>query len=169
MRFAPRMPAPPLASSGKGATAGIRCASPLIDACFGKRSLPTAPSCGPAEVRPGAGALISTTSRRATTLRMTSKAISVLHLDRSAAPRRVGKSTAESGSAARRQFGAWHFARILPVAIAPKPVIKVDGDFSDWVASERIDFGDVVGYSLYASAQSGFLYFDLNYTAAVGP
>ena len=55
------------------------------------------------------------------------------------------------------------------MAIAPKPVIKVDGDFSDWVASERIDFGDVVGYSLYASAQSGFLYFDLNYTAAVGP
>ena len=43
-----------------------------------------------------------------------------------------------------------------------KPTITIDGNFSDWIASERIDYGDVTGYSLYAEAQNGFLHFDLN-------
>jgi len=50
-----------------------------------------------------------------------------------------------------------------------KPTIKIDGSFSDWIAPERIDFGDIAGYSLYATVQSGLLYFDLNYTTAIGP
>ena len=43
-----------------------------------------------------------------------------------------------------------------------KPTITIDGNFSDWISSERIDYGDVTGYSLYSEAQNGFLYFDLN-------
>jgi serralysin len=56
---------------------------------------------------------------------------------------------------------------ILP----PKPVVTIDGNFSDWVSSERIDYGDVTGYSLYSEAQNGFLYFDLNAPTgvAIGP
>ena len=50
-----------------------------------------------------------------------------------------------------------------------KPTISIDGSFSDWSASERIDFGDITSYSLYATVQSGSLYFDLNYTTAIGP
>ena len=33
---------------------------------------------------------------------------------------------------------------------AIKPTITIDGNFSDWIASEQIDYGDVPGYSLYA-------------------
>ena len=51
--------------------------------------------------------------------------------------------------------------------VAIKPTITIDGNFSDWVASERIDYGDVPGYSLYAQAQGGFLHFDLNAPAGV--
>jgi serralysin len=50
-----------------------------------------------------------------------------------------------------------------------KPTITIDGNFSDWIASERIDYGDLAGYSLYATAQNGFLYFDLNSLVAIGP
>ena len=52
-----------------------------------------------------------------------------------------------------------------------KPTITIDGNFSDWVSSERIDYGDVTGYSLYSEAQNGFLYFDLNAPTgvAIGP
>ena len=63
----------------------------------------------------------------------------------------------------RRQSRSLHWR--LPATIT------IDGNFSDWVASERIDYGDVAGYSLYSEAQNGFLYFDLNAPAgvAVGP
>ena len=52
-----------------------------------------------------------------------------------------------------------------------KPTITIDGNFSDWISSERIDYGDVTGYSLYSEAQNGFLYFDLNAPTgvAIGP
>ena len=57
--------------------------------------------------------------------------------------------------------------------VATKPTITIDGNTSDWIASERIDYGDVPGYSLYATVQGGSLYFDLNctrvVTMAVGP
>ena len=55
--------------------------------------------------------------------------------------------------------------------VATKPTITIDGNFSDWISSERIDFGDVTGYSLYSDAQNGFLYFDLNAPTgvAIGP
>jgi serralysin len=56
----------------------------------------------------------------------------------------------------------------MPVALLPKPLITIDGNLSDWIASERIDYGDVPGYSLFATAQSGFLYFDLNAPVAIG-
>ena len=49
-----------------------------------------------------------------------------------------------------------------------KPTITIDGTFSDWIASERIDYGDQPGYSLYATAQNGFLYFDLNAPVEIG-
>ena len=53
----------------------------------------------------------------------------------------------------------------------PNPPSPSTGILSDWIASERIDYGDVPGYSLYATAQSGFLYFDLNAPTgvAIGP
>ena len=37
------------------------------------------------------------------------------------------------------------------MATLPKPFITIDGNLSDWIASERIDYGDVPGYSLYAA------------------
>ena len=49
----------------------------------------------------------------------------------------------------------------MPI-LPQKPVVTIDGNFSDWVSSERIDYGDVTGYSLFSEAQNGFLYFDLN-------
>jgi hypothetical protein len=52
--------------------------------------------------------------------------------------------------------------------VATKPIINIDGNFADWIASERIDYGDVVGYSLYATVQNGFLIFDLNAPVAIG-
>ena len=33
----------------------------------------------------------------------------------------------------------------MPVATLPKPFITIDGNLSDWIASERIDYGDVRG------------------------
>jgi serralysin len=55
--------------------------------------------------------------------------------------------------------------------LAKNPLVTIDGNFSDWISSERIDYGDQPGYSLYATAQSGLLYFDLNAAAgvAIGP
>ena len=53
------------------------------------------------------------------------------------------------------------------MAISTKPII-IDGNFSDWIVSERIDYGDVPGYSLYATVQNGFLLFDLNAPVAIG-
>src|SRR3954468_17686683 len=50
--------------------------------------------------------------------------------------------------------------RLTPVAtLSP---ITINGSFSDLDSSEGIDYGDQPGYSLYATAQNGFLYFDLN-------
>ena len=51
----------------------------------------------------------------------------------------------------------------MTVATLPKPIIKLDGDLSDWVASERIDYGDMAGYSLYAQVQGD--YFDFAFSA----
>ena len=51
----------------------------------------------------------------------------------------------------------------MTVATLPKPIIKLDGDLSDWVASERIDYGDMAGYSLYAQVQGD--YFDFAFGA----
>ncbi len=52
--------------------------------------------------------------------------------------------------------------------MATKPIITIDGNFSDWVASEEIDYGDQPGYSLYSETQNdGYLYFDLNAPAGV--
>ena len=34
-----------------------------------------------------------------------------------------------------------------------KPLITVDGNVWEWAASQRIDYGDLSGYSLYAQAQ----------------
>jgi serralysin len=52
-----------------------------------------------------------------------------------------------------------------------KPTLTIDGNFSDWVASERIDYGDVAGYSLYAQAQgvSFFFYLNVPATVTIGP
>ncbi len=54
------------------------------------------------------------------------------------------------------------------MTILARPKITVDGSFSDWVASEQIDYGDVTGYSLFARAQAGYLYFDLNAAVPIG-
>ena len=50
-----------------------------------------------------------------------------------------------------------------------KPLIIIDGDISDWVPSERIDYGDVLGFSLYAQTQGDFFYFALSGSVAIGP
>jgi len=49
------------------------------------------------------------------------------------------------------------------------PKIVVDGDLSDWVASERIDYGDIPGFSLYAQVQGDNYYFALSGSIAIGP
>ena len=43
-----------------------------------------------------------------------------------------------------------------------KPVVTIDGNLSDWVSSERIDYYDNPGYSLYAVQQGGFFDFALS-------
>ena len=55
----------------------------------------------------------------------------------------------------------------MPVSTT-KPPITVDGSLADWVASERIDYGDVPGFSLYATQQSGKFYFALSGNVAIG-
>jgi hypothetical protein len=54
----------------------------------------------------------------------------------------------------------------MPVLI--KPLITIDGNLSDWIPSERIDYGDVPGYSLYAQAQGDSFYFALTGSVAIG-
>src|ERR1700710_174755 len=49
-----------------------------------------------------------------------------------------------------------------------KPLISIDGQFNDWIASERIDYGDVSGYILYAQAQASDYYFALSAPIIVG-
>ncbi len=49
-----------------------------------------------------------------------------------------------------------------------KPLITIDGNLSDWIPSERIDYGDVAGYSLYAQAQGDNFYFALTGPVAIG-
>jgi serralysin len=56
----------------------------------------------------------------------------------------------------------------MTVATLLKPLINLNGDLSDWVASERIDYGDVAGYSLYAQPQGDFFYFALNSPVVIG-
>ena len=53
----------------------------------------------------------------------------------------------------------------MPMTTLVKPFINVDGNLSDWIASERIDYSDVPGYSLYAQAQGD--YFDFALSAPV--
>jgi serralysin len=54
------------------------------------------------------------------------------------------------------------------MTILTKPIITVDGDLSDWVVSERIDYSDVSGYSLFAQAQGGFFFFALSGPIQIG-
>ena len=49
--------------------------------------------------------------------------------------------------------------------LASKPAITIDGNLSDWIASERIDYSDMPGYSLYAAQQGD--YFDFAFSAPV--
>jgi hypothetical protein len=50
-----------------------------------------------------------------------------------------------------------------------KPTITVDGNLSDWIASERIDYGDAPGYNIYAQAQGDYFYWALSGPLAIGP
>ena len=45
------------------------------------------------------------------------------------------------------------------MAVLSKPLITVDGNVSEWAASQRIDYGDLAGYSLYAQAQGDLVRF----------
>ena len=40
-----------------------------------------------------------------------------------------------------------------------KPLITIDGNLSDWIPSERIDYGDVAGYTIVndVSSRDNFL------------
>lgn len=49
-----------------------------------------------------------------------------------------------------------------------RSAITVDGNLSDWIASERIDYGDVAGYSLYSEAQGDYFYFALSAPLVIG-
>jgi len=53
--------------------------------------------------------------------------------------------------------------------IEPKPLIVIDGYFTDWVISEQIDYGDVLGFTLYGQAQGTNFNFALNGTTLIGP
>ena len=54
------------------------------------------------------------------------------------------------------------------MAVLPKPLITIDGDLSDWVASERIDYGDVPGYTVYAQAQGDYFYIAISAPVTIG-
>jgi len=49
-----------------------------------------------------------------------------------------------------------------------KPPITLDGSLSDWLPSERIDYNDVPGFSLYSVEQGGTYYFALSGNVAIG-
>lgn len=49
-----------------------------------------------------------------------------------------------------------------------KPLVSVDGQLADWIEAERIDYGDVSGYKLYAQAQGESYYFALAAPIVVG-
>jgi serralysin len=49
-----------------------------------------------------------------------------------------------------------------------KPAITIDGSLSDWVSSERIDYNDMPGYSLYAAQQGDYFDFALTAPVAIG-
>ncbi len=49
-----------------------------------------------------------------------------------------------------------------------RPIINIDGNLSDWVASERIDYNDVPGYSFYGTLQNGYFDFALSGAAVIG-
>ena len=49
-----------------------------------------------------------------------------------------------------------------------RPVITVDGNLSDWIASERIDYNDVNGYTLYSQAQGDYFYDALSTPLVIG-
>ncbi len=53
--------------------------------------------------------------------------------------------------------------------ILAKPIISIDGNLSDWVASERIDYGDISGLGLYAQAQGDYFYFSLTTSTSINP
>ncbi len=55
----------------------------------------------------------------------------------------------------------------MPVS-GTKPLITVDGNLADRVASEQIDYGAVTGFSLYATQQNGTYYFALSGNVAIG-
>ena len=50
-----------------------------------------------------------------------------------------------------------------------KPRIALDGSLTDWIASERIDYNDLSGYSFYAQPQDDRFYFALSAPTAIGP
>jgi hypothetical protein len=47
--------------------------------------------------------------------------------------------------------------------LTTKLIITIDGNLSDWIASERIDYSDMPGYSFYAAQQGD--YFDFAFSA----
>ena len=49
-----------------------------------------------------------------------------------------------------------------------RPVITVDGNLSDWIASERIDYNDVNGYTLYSQAEGDYFYYALSTPLVIG-
>ena len=49
-----------------------------------------------------------------------------------------------------------------------RPIINIDGNLSDWVASERIDYNDVPGYSFYGALQNGYFDFALSGAVSIG-
>ena len=49
-----------------------------------------------------------------------------------------------------------------------KPVVTIDGNLSDWVSSEKIDYNDVPGFSLYATQQNSNYIFALSGSTIFG-
>ena len=54
------------------------------------------------------------------------------------------------------------------MATVSKPLITVDGNVSEWASSQRIDYGDLLSYSLYAQAQDASLDFRLSAPIVIG-
>ncbi len=52
--------------------------------------------------------------------------------------------------------------------LSVKPTINIDGVLTDWVPAERIDYGDLPGFTFYATAQGDNFDFALSAPVAIG-